>query len=249
MAAGETALGLDVGGSSIKYAPVNTRSGELLAELESLETPRPADADHLIAALVQLAEAQPDMPVGIALPSVIRHGVIHTAANLHSSLIGFDAGKALRQRLGRGVTLLNDADAAGVAEVRAGAARGVAGSVMVLTFGTGIGSALFVDGRLVPNTELGHMEVGGEEGEQRAAARIRSEQDLSWKEWTARVNEYLDAINRLFWPELIVIGGGISEDYDQYAPLLRSRAELRPAHFGAAAGAVGAAMAAVSRPE
>lgn len=248
MVQGQVALGLDVGGSSIKHAPVDVQSGRLLAELSSVPTPEPATAERLIEALVKLARDQPrDMPVGVALPSVIRRGVIHTAANLDSSLIGFDAGQALRQQLGRPVTLLNDADAAGVAEVRAGAARGVAGSVMVLTFGTGIGSALFIDGRLVPNTELGHMEVGGEEGEQRAAARIKSEQDLSWQEWAGRVNEYLDAINRLFWPELIVIGGGISEDYGKYSSLLRSRAELRVAKFAAAAGAVGAAMAAVSR--
>jgi len=248
MTSGDIALGLDVGGSSIKYAPVDVESGRLRAGLDSVPTPDPATAENLIDALVELAGAQPaGMPVGVALPSVILRGVIRTAANLHPSLIDFDAGKALRERLGRPVALLNDADAAGLAEVRAGAARGVAGSVMVLTFGTGIGSALFIDGRLVPNTELGHMEVGGEEGEQRAAARIKSEQNLSWKDWTARVNDYLDMINRLFWPELIVIGGGISEDYDQYARLLRSRAELRVASFGAAAGTVGAAMAAVSQ--
>jgi polyphosphate glucokinase len=246
---GKSALGLDVGGSSIKHALVDIRSGKLLEDLASTPTPRPANAENLIQALAQLASGQPaDMPVGVALPSVIRRGVIHTAANLHSSLIGLDAGKALEERLGRPVALLNDADAAGVAEVHAGAARGVSGSVMVLTFGTGIGSALFVDGRLVPNTELGHMEVGGEEGEKRAAARVRTELDLSWSEWTGRVNEYLDAINSLFWPELIVIGGGISEDYEEYGSMLRSRAELRPAQFGAAAGAVGAAMAAGHTP-
>ncbi|HTQ36313.1 MAG TPA: ROK family protein [Steroidobacteraceae bacterium] len=244
--AGEVALGLDVGGSSIKYAPVDTGTGQLLAELASSATPQPATADNLMEALARLAAAQPSaMPVGIALPSVIRRGVIYTASNLHPSLIGLDAGRVLAGKLGRQVVLLNDADAAGIAEVQAGAARDVAGTVMLLTFGTGIGSALFIDGRLVPNTELGHMEVGGAEGEQRASARVRTEHNLGWPEWTALVNEYLDAINRLFWPELIVIGGGVSEHYDQFAPLLRSRAELRVAHFGAAAGAVGAAMAAV----
>jgi polyphosphate glucokinase len=248
MATAEVALGLDVGGSSIKYAPVETRSGRLLAELASSPTPRPADAEHLIAALVRLAESQPaTMPVGIALPSVIRRGVIRTAANLHPSLIGCDAGHLLAERLGRQVVLLNDADAAGVAEVHAGAAHGVAGTVMLLTFGTGIGSALFIDGRLVPNTELGHMEVGGVEGELRASARVRTEEHLDWPAWCARVNEYLDAINKLFWPELIVIGGGVSEQFDRFGPLLRSRAELRAAHFGAAAGAMGAALAAAGR--
>ncbi len=146
---------------------------------------------------------------------------------------------ALRKRLARPVTLLNDADAAGLAEMRWGAARGVRGTVMVLTFGTGIGSALFTDGRLVPNTELGHMEVDGFEGEQRASARARTAEGLDWPQWTERVNRYLDAINRLFWPELIVIGGGVSENYNQFAPLLRSRAPLRVATLGASAGGGG----------
>lgn len=247
MAKGDIALGLDVGGSSIKYAAVDTATGALRGELASSPTPRPATAQHLVDALVALAAAQPGTPVGVALPSVIRRGVIHTAVNLHPSLVGLDAGAELTARLGRPVALLNDADAAGVAEVRAGAARGVAGTVMLLTFGTGIGSALFIDGRLFPNTELGHMEVGGAEGEHRASARVRTEQQMSWSEWAVPVNEYLDAINRLFWPELIVIGGGVSEHWAQFGQLLRSRAELRVAHFGAAAGAVGAALAAAGR--
>jgi len=242
------ALGLDVGGSSIKYAPVDTGTGQLRAPLASSPTPRPANAENLFDALAALAARQPrGTPVGVALPSVIRRGMIHTAHNLHPSLVGVDGQAALTARLGQPVVLLNDADAAGVAEVRAGAARGVCGTVMLLTFGTGIGSALFIDGTLVPNTELGHMEVGGEEGELRASARVRSERKLGWAEWTVRVNEYLDAIDRLFWPELIVIGGGVSEQYAEFAPLLRSRAELRAAHFGAAAGAVGAALAAAGR--
>jgi polyphosphate glucokinase len=145
------------------------------------------------------------------------------------------------------VTLLNDADAAGLAELRWGAARGMRGTVMVLTFGTGIGSALFTNGRLVPNTELGHMEVDGVEGEQRASARVRGEEGLDWAQWAERVNRYLDAINRLFWPELIVIGGGVSENFAQFGPLLRSRAPVRAATLGASAGVVGAAMAVAGR--
>jgi polyphosphate glucokinase len=244
----DMALGLDVGGSSIKYAPVDTRSGQLLSPLASSPTPRPATAENMLGALVELARMQPPgTPVGVALPSVIRRGVIHTAANLHPSLIGIDGQAALAARLAGRVVLLNDADAAGVAEMHAGAARGVAGTVMLLTFGTGIGSALFIDGRLVPNTELGHMEVGGMEGELYASARVRAELKLGWEDWTVRVNAYLAMIDRLFWPELIVIGGGVSEHYAQFAPLLRSRAELRVAHFGAAAGTVGAALAAAGR--
>jgi polyphosphate glucokinase len=183
------------------------------------------------------------MPLGVALPCVIRQGVIFTAANLHASLIGTNIQAQLRTAIGQRVACLNDADAAGLAEVRWGAARGVRGTVMVLTFGTGIGSALFVDGRLVPNTELGHMEVGGIEGEQRASARMRTAEGLDWAQWCERVNIYLDAIDRLFWPEMIVIGGGVSSDYAEFGSLLRSRAALAPARLGAAAGVVGAAMA------
>jgi polyphosphate glucokinase len=239
------AFGADVGGSSIKFAAVDLGSGQLLGELGSV--PTPATAEGLIGALAQLAAAQPaGTPLGVALPSVVRRGVIHTAANLASrdTLIGMDAGLVLTQRLQRPVALLNDADAAGVAEVRAGAARDVPGTVMLLTFGTGIGSALFIDGQLVPNTELGHMEVGGVEAELRASARVRREEKLDWPAWAERVNAYLDALDRLFWPEMVVIGGGVSEHYDQFGPLLHSRAQLRVAHFGPAAGVVGAAFAA-----
>lgn len=241
---GGGAFGVDVGGSSIKYAVVDTSSGKLLTPLAGISTPQPGDGPQLVAAISDLARrAAPEMPVGVALPCVIRHGVACTAANLHGSLIGTNIQAPLRAAIGQPVACLNDADAAGLAEVRWGAARGARGTVMVLTFGTGIGSALFVDGRLVPNTELGHMEVGGREGELRASARVRTEEHLDWAQWCERVNLYLDAINRLFWPELIVIGGGISKDFDQYGSMLRSRATLAPARLGPAAGVVGAAMA------
>jgi polyphosphate glucokinase len=240
----QVALGVDVGGSSIKYASVDLGAGRLLGEVCSTPTPRPGTAENLFAAIAALsADLRVDTPVGVALPSVIRGGVVYTAANLHESLIGVNAGQLLHDRLRRPVALLNDADAAGLAEMRWGAARGTRGTVMMLTFGTGIGSALFTDGRLVANTELGHMEVDGFEAEQRASARARSEENLDWPQWTVRVNRVLDTINRLFWPELIVIGGGVSESYAQFAPLLRSRAELRAATLGPAAGVVGAAMA------
>lgn len=240
------ALGVDVGGSSIKYAPVNTGIGRVLTEVGSV--PTPATGEQLQASIAALANALlPDGPVGIALPSVIRGGVVHTAANLDPALIGVNLEAALRKRLGRRVALLNDADAAGLAEVRWGAGRGLRGTIMVLTFGTGIGSALFTDGRLVPNTELGHMEVDGFEGEARASARARTEENLDWAQWAERVNRYLDAINRLFWPEMIIIGGGISENFQHFGGLLHSRAPLRVATLGASAGVVGAAMALAGR--
>lgn len=245
MAHAGLALGLDVGGSSIKHALVDLQSGKPCAELASVPTPRPTMPAMLVDALAQLAsQAPPGAPVGITLPSVIQHGVIHTAANLHPALLGFDAAAALHERLGHRVTLLNDGDAAGLAEAHYGAARGVPGTVMMLTFGTGIGSALLVDGRLWPNTELGHMEVDGVEGESRAAARNRTDEALSWEQWAVRVNRYLLEINRLFWPELILIGGGVVENWDQFAPLLQSRAPLRRAALGPAAGVAGAALAA-----
>jgi polyphosphate glucokinase len=241
---GSGAFGIDVGGSSIKYATVDTGSGRLLTTLASVATPSPADAAGLVAVIAtQARTSAPDLPVGVALPSVVRSGTAWTAANLHPSLIGTDIQGLLHEAIGQPVVCLNDADAAGLAEVRWGAARGARGTVMVLTFGTGIGSALFVDGRLLPNTELGHLEVGGVEGEQRASARVRSEEGLDWAQWSGRVNAYLHAINNLFWPELIVIGGGVSEHFAEFGPLLQSRATLLPARFGAAAGVVGAAMA------
>jgi polyphosphate glucokinase len=225
---------------------VNEGIGKVLAGVGSVPTPPQAESLH--NCIAALANAQlPDSPVGVALPSVIVAGVMHTAANLDAALLGMDVEAALRKRLGRPVTVLNDADAAGLAEMRWGAARGVRGTVMVLTFGTGIGSALFTQGRLVPNTELGHMEVDGVEGEQRASARVRAEQGLDWPQWAERVNRYLDAINRLFWPELIVLGGGVSENFAEFQALLRSRAPVRAAMLGASAGVVGAAMAVAGR--
>src|SRR5690349_18972929 len=230
------ALGVDVGGSSIKYAVVDSSTGALLTTLSSIPTPQPCDAPRMIAAIADLARrVAPDMPLGVALPSVIRQGTIHTAANLDPSLIGLDIQSRLRAATEVTVACLNDADAAGLAEMRWGAARGARGVVMVLTFGTGIGSALFIDGRLVPNTELGHMEVDGVEGEQRASARVRTEEKLDWAQWSERVNAYLGMINKLFWPELIVIGGGVSDNYAQFGHLLRSRATLAPARLGPAA--------------
>jgi polyphosphate glucokinase len=240
----QPAIGVDVGGSAIKFAPVDVQSGQLLAPLASIATPRPGTARQLIDCIAGLArDAGSGAPVGVALPSVIRDGIACTAANLDATLIGTDIQRQLRQQIGQSVVCINDADAAGLAEMNFGAARGVRGTVMVLTFGTGIGSALFTNGHLVPNTELGHLEVGGHEAEQRASARARSDESLDWLQWSERVNEYLAAVHRLFWPELIVIGGGVSENYGEFGKLLRSPAQLRPAMLGAAAGTVGAALA------
>jgi len=220
-----------------------------MTPLASVVTPQPATAQQLVECITALALAQAgSAPVGVALPSVIRNGIACTAANLDASLIGTDMQRQLQERIGLPVVCINDADAAGLAEMHFGAARGVRGTVMMLTFGTGIGSALFTDGHLVPNTELGHLEVGGQEAELRASARVRTDESLDWAQWSGRVNEYLRVIHGLFWPELIVIGGGITEHYDLFGPLLRSPAQLRPAMLGAAAGAVGAALAVAALP-
>jgi len=238
-------VGIDVGGSSIKYAPVEAGSGRLLRPLASVATPRQGMLDPLIQCLAQIAATTaPGASVGVALPSVVRNGVALTAANLHASLIGADVRSLLHAKLGQPVVFLNDADAAGIAEIRTGAGQGVAGTVVVLTFGTGIGSALFVDGRLVPNTELGHLEMNGREAEHQASARVRTDESLDWKQWSERVNDYLAYIHALFWPDLIIIGGGVSENFSQFGSLLRSPAQIRCAQLGAAAGTVGAALAA-----
>ncbi len=221
----QLALGVDVGGSSIKHATVEVQSGNLKSALASVPTPRPGTAGQLIDCIAGLARSAPAAAaVGVALPSVVRNGVGFTAANLDASLIGYPFRDRLRDLVGRPVHCLNDADAAGLAELRFGAARGVRGTVMVLSSGTGIGSALFNDGHQVPNTELGHLEVGGYEAEHRATARARREENLDWKQWSERANQYLAAIHGLFWPELIVIGGGVSEHYAEFGPLLRCTA-------------------------
>ncbi|MGC4028419.1 MAG: ROK family protein [Steroidobacteraceae bacterium] len=238
-------LGIDVGGSSIKHGVVEVASGSLAGPLGAVPTPQPSAPQALVAAITGIvAGTGAGMPVGVTLPSVIRQGTIHTAANVDASLIGFPIESALREATGRHVVCLNDADAAGLAEMRLGAGRGQGGVVMVLTLGTGIGSALFVDGRLVPNTELGHLQMRGQDAECWASARVRTEQGLGWEAWAQRVTEYLDLVHALFWPELFVLGGGVSEEFGHFGPLLKARCPVKPARLGAAAGVVGAALAA-----
>jgi polyphosphate glucokinase len=180
----------------------------------------------------------------LAFPAVAKRGVAWTAANIDQRWIGTDARALLEARVGRPVAFLNDADAAGVAEMELGAGRGRDGTVMVLTLGTGIGTALFVDGRLLPNTELGHLEVRGMEAEHRASAKVRADRGLGWQEWATEVNEVLSAYHALLWPDVFIIGGGVTENWEHFGPLLHSRAQIVPAHFRNDAGMIGAAMAA-----
>jgi polyphosphate glucokinase len=241
-------LGLDVGGNSIRAAPVEATSGELIGSPVALKTPRPAAPAAVTSVIGELvARFTVAGIVGIAFPSVVKRGVVCTAANIDPAWIGIDGEQLIGAALGRPVALLNDADAAGIAEVRFGAGRGRNGTLMMLTFGTGIGSAVFIDGRLLPNTELGHLEIQGRKAEHFASGRVRSEEHLDWPAWSERVNVVLGAYEALLSPDLIIIGGGVSENYEQFGNLLRAQAALVPAHFRAHAGIIGAAIAASDR--
>jgi polyphosphate glucokinase len=239
-------VGIDVGGSSVKAGLVDVDSGNLIGELISAPTPQPsapAAVMQVIADLIQRLPSAPG-PVGLAVPSVVTSGKVRTAANIDHAWIGLDGAALAEKVLRRPAVFLNDADAAGVAEMRWGAGRGVNGTAIMLTFGTGIGSALFIQGRLFPNTEFGHMELNGMDAEKWASAHVKTALHLDWAAWSARVNDYLARMHALFWPDVFILGGAVSKDFDQFSSLLRSPAEIRPAHFAGQAGVVGAALAA-----
>jgi polyphosphate glucokinase len=241
-------LAFDVGGSFVKAGRVDLGSGSVAGEVVRRPTPEGATPAEVIDLLAAMARELPSTgPVGLAFPSVTKNGVAWTAANIDRRWIGTNVQALLEARIGRPVAFLNDADAAGVAEMTLGAGKGRAGTVMVLTLGTGIGTAIFVDGRLLPNTELGHLEVRGEEAEHRASARVRADRNLGWADWAAAVNEVLAAYHALLWPDVFIIGGGVTENWEHFGPLLMSRAEIVPAHFGNDAGIIGAAMAAAAQ--
>jgi polyphosphate glucokinase len=240
-------LGIDVGGSAVKAGVVEVATGQVLGETISAPTPNPSTPDRLAAVIAGLAARLPQAQgsVGVAFPSVVRQGVIRTAANIDHSWLGVDGAAVVGRVLNRPVVFLNDADAAGVAEMRWGAGMGVTGTVLMLTFGTGIGSALFANGRLFPNTELGHLELNGMEAEKFASAHVRTALQLDFPAWIERVNVYLARMQTLFWPDVIILGGAVSERYSEFEKLLRCDAELRPARFAGLAGVIGAAMASV----
>jgi polyphosphate glucokinase len=238
-------LGIDVGGSGIKGAPVDLPSGRLLTERHKMLTPQPATPAAVAAAVAEVARKfDPAERVGVAVPAVIKQGVAYTAANIDPEWVGCDIQGVFSVALGARVTVLNDADAAGLAEMRFGAGRDVPGTVIMLTLGTGIGSAVFLDGRLVPNTEFGHMEIRGDEAEHRASAQARKNNHLSWTKWAARVSQVLVALEQLVWPDLFIIGGGVSRKSDKFLPLLKCQTRVVPAALGNDAGIVGAALAA-----
>jgi polyphosphate glucokinase len=243
-------LAFDVGGSFVKAGLVDVAAGRVTGEVLRRATPADAAPGDVMDLLAAMARERPSTgPVGLAFPSVTKKGVAWTAANIDRRWIGTDAQALLEARIRRPVALLNDADAAGIAEMTLGAGRGRGGTVMVLTLGTGIGSAIFVDGRLLPNTELGHLEIRGMEAEHRASARVRADENLGWAAWAERVNEVLAAYHALLWPDVFIIGGGVTENWEHFGPLLRSRAEIVRAQFGNDAGMIGAAMAAVESGE
>src|SRR5215469_722524 len=239
-------LGIDIGGSGIKAAPVDTTTGQLTADRQKLATPRPSTPDAVAAIVQDLVKHFSWTGVaGITFPGVVASGVIRTAANVDRSWIGVDAVKAFSASSHLSVTVINDADAAGVAEMRFGAGKGVTGTALMLTFGTGIGSALFIDGTLVPNTEFGHVEIRGKDAEKRASELAREEHNLSWDAWAARVDEYLGHMEALLSPDLIIICGGVSRKADKFLPLLTGlKAKVVPAVLQNEAGIIGAAMVA-----
>ncbi|GAA1806980.1 ROK family protein [Planosporangium flavigriseum] len=240
-----TTLGIDIGGSGIKGAPVDLDAGDLADKRYRVETPQPATVDRVVETVAEVARQFADVDtVGITFPGVVVGGVTRTAANVDKAWIDAPAAELFARAIGRPVTVLNDADAAGIAEMTYGAGRNQHGTTVMLTFGTGIGSALFRDGQLVPNTEFGHLELDGVDAEVRASDRARDIDDLSWPQWAQRVQRYLRHVEQLLQPDLMIIGGGVSKKAEKFLPLIEVRTPLVPAVLQNNAGIIGAALAA-----
>ena len=239
-------LGIDVGGSGIKGAPVDLEKGEFAQKRLRIETPAVSTPEAVCDVIAQVVdhfdEVRSDSPIGVTIPGVVQHGVVKTAANIDKSWIGEDADQLFTDATGRDVYVVNDADAAGLAEVRYGAAKGRTGLVILTTLGTGIGSALVHNGVLVPNSELGHLEIDGHDAEKRAASSVREDKDLSWEGWAERLTTYYRALEMLFSPELFVVGGGISKKAHKFLPLVDVDTEIVPASLRNDAGIIGAAL-------
>lgn len=236
--------GIDIGGSGVKGALVDLDSGEFIGERVRIETPQPSTPEAVAAVCAEVLDrlgAPQDIAVGVSFPAPIIRGVVRFMANLDQSWTGVDVNALLSERLGRRVHTLNDADAAGLAEVAYGAAKDHPGTVIVTTLGTGIGSAVIVDGTLVPNTELGHLEINGHDAETRASSGQREAQGLSWKKWAKRLQRYYSHVEMLFSPDLFVVGGGVSKKHEKFLPLLDLHTEIVPASLLNAAGIIGAA--------
>ncbi len=244
-------LGIDIGGSGIKGAPVDLSTGELTTDRVKIATPEKSTPQNVAAVVGEIVEAFADQigdgPLGVTIPAVVTHGRTRSAANIDKSWIDAEAEKIFEDHLGREIMLVNDADAAGVAEVRYGAAKDHPGLVVLTTLGTGIGTAIVYRGVLIPNSELGHLEVDGYDAETRAASSARDRDGLSFKEWAVRLQRYYERLEALLWPDLIVVGGGVSRKADKFLPLLKLKSEIVPAKLQNTAGIVGAAWLASDR--
>ena len=245
MSSKNTAIGIDIGGTGIKGGLIDLDSGELISDRVKLPTPeggRPDDIVQTTKTIVeQLAAEDPDAAVGVCFPAIVSHGVTLSAANVSKKWIDLHAEDLFEKALGRDIHFVNDADAAGYAEARFGAAKGKSGLVIMTTLGTGIGSALIYDGVLIPNAELGHLEIEGHDAESRAAYSAKERDDLSWEKWAKRLQKYYSALEFLFTPDLFIVGGGVSKNYKDFLPLLDLKTEIVPAVYRNNAGILGAA--------
>jgi polyphosphate glucokinase len=245
-----TAIGIDIGGTGIKGGVIELGTGALITPRIKLATPdggEPLDIAETTKQVLDALEADPALPIGIDFPAVVQHGRTLSAANVSKKWIGFEAEKFFEEKLGRPILFVNDADAAGFAETEYGAAKGRMGVVMLTTLGTGIGSALIVDGVLVPNTELGHLEIDGHDAESRAAYSAKERDDLSWKKWGKRLTKYYRTLEKLFSPDVFIIGGGVSKHFDEWRPFVDIETEMIPAQFRNNAGILGAAALAAKK--
>ena len=239
-----TLLGIDIGGTGIKGAPVDVETGQLTAERFRIETPQPS-VPNAVADVVKQVAAHFNYsgPAGVTFPAVVKHGVTYTAANVDRSWIGTNAGELFSRHIGGPVTVVNDADAAGVAEIRFGAGKDRKGVIILVTLGTGIGSAVFLDGQLLPNSEFGHLMIRGKAAERRASEKVRVDKKLTWKQWAKRISEFLNEMEKLFSPDLFIMGGGISKKAEKFFPFLTTKTEviIVPAQMRNEAGIIGAA--------
>lgn len=246
---GSVAIGIDIGGTGIKAALVDLERGRLASERRRVLTPRPATPAACAKAIANLVLAPTPLEgplVGAGFPGVVKRGRTLTAANVDPGWVDIDAGALIASATGRPASVLNDADAAGMAEVRFGAGKGHGGEIVMVTLGTGIGTGLFLDGRLVPNTELGHLEIRGKDAERRASAVARERRKLGWQRWARDVEEYLQRLEALLWPDLFIIGGGVSAVPERFLPYIKTRCPVVPAALGNDAGIIGAALHAAS---
>jgi len=237
-------LGIDIGGSGIKGAPVETKTGKLIAERVRIKTPKDAEPEPVAEVVAEIVKSFDwKGPIGIGFPAPIKSGITLLAANVSEKWIGLNADELFTKLTGCDCMMINDADAAGLAEMKFGAGKGQEGTVIMVTLGTGIGTAIFHLGNLLPNTEFGHLDMNGEEAEHLASDAVRQRDDLSWKKYAKRLNKYLADMEKLFWPDLFIMGGGISKQSEKYIPLLKIKTRVVPAQFLNEAGIVGAALA------